>query len=53
MHLKICIFEDQKYDNFYPMTMTRPVFELRCGKTTLMEKIKRELPVAETVYFLR
>jgi len=51
--LKICIFEDQKYDNFYPMTMTRPVFELRCGKTTLMEKIKRNLPAAETVYFLR
>ena len=51
--MKICIFEDQKCDNFYPMTMTRPVFELRCGKTTLMEKIKREFPGAETIYFFR
>jgi len=35
------------------MTLTRPVFELRCGKTTLMEKIKREVPNFETIYFMR
>jgi len=51
--LKLCIFEDHKFDSLYPMTMTRPVFELRCGRTTLMEKIKRDLPNLETVYFLR
>lgn len=51
--LKLGIFEDSKYDNFYPMTLTRPVFELRSGRTTIMEKIKREVPNSKPIYFMR
>lgn len=39
--MQICIFEDEKYSNFYPLTYTRPVYELVCGINTLREKIIR------------
>jgi len=51
--LRIAIFEDQTYSNFYPLALTRPVFELRCGQTTLSEKILRAHPGAQVCYFVR
>ena len=42
--MQICIFEDEKYSNFYPLTYSRPVYELVCGINTLREKIVREFP---------
>ncbi|HOX36811.1 MAG TPA: putative sugar nucleotidyl transferase [Candidatus Brocadiia bacterium] len=51
--MKLVIFEDQSFDNFYPLTYLRPVFELRCGATLLMEKMRRLHPGAEAVYFMR
>jgi UDP-N-acetylglucosamine diphosphorylase/glucosamine-1-phosphate N-acetyltransferase len=39
MSRALCIFEDKKVRNFYPLTLTRPVYELRCGISTLWEKI--------------
>jgi UDP-N-acetylglucosamine diphosphorylase/glucosamine-1-phosphate N-acetyltransferase len=38
----ICIFEDQGYRKLFPLTLTRPVYELRCGIKSLREKIVRE-----------
>ncbi len=35
----ICLFEDRKVVNFYPLTLTRPIYELRCGVMSLEEKI--------------
>jgi len=35
----ICLFEDRKVVNFYPLTLTRPIYELRCGVMSLQEKI--------------
>jgi len=37
----LCIFEDKKVRNFYPLTLTRPVYDLRCGISTLWEKISQ------------
>jgi UDP-N-acetylglucosamine diphosphorylase/glucosamine-1-phosphate N-acetyltransferase len=37
----LCIFEDKKIKNFYPLTLTRPVYDLRCGISTLWERINR------------
>ncbi len=37
----ICIFEDNHFSQLYPMTLTRPVFDLRCGIFLLKEKILR------------
>src|SRR4051794_37738330 len=41
MHL--CIFEDRA-ERLEPLALTRPVFDLRCGITTLAEKQARALP---------
>ena len=35
----ICVFEDEQADAFLPLTYTRPVFDLRCGMSSLYEKI--------------
>jgi len=37
--MKICIYEDEKTVDFFPITMTRATFEIRSGKTLLLEKI--------------
>jgi hypothetical protein len=37
--MKVCLFEDGKEVDFFPLTMTRAVYELRCGRTTLLEKL--------------
>ncbi len=37
--MRLCIFEDDTYSNFYPLTYLRPVFQLRCGIFTLYERI--------------
>jgi hypothetical protein len=40
----ICIFEDEGYKDLLPLTWFKPVFDLRCGMSTLFEKIKRYYP---------
>ena len=41
MDRTLCIFEDRKVENFYPLTLTRAVYDLRCGISTLGEKISK------------
>ncbi|NOX97191.1 MAG: hypothetical protein GXO98_03845 [Nitrospirae bacterium] len=40
----ICIFEDDRSDNLLPLVYLRPVFELRCGMSSLREKIEQAYP---------
>lgn len=47
----ICIFEDEGYRALLPLTWFRPAFDLRCGISTLFEKIKRSYP-RTNVYLL-
>ncbi len=42
--MNICIFEDEKYKNFFPLTLSRPVFELITGTTTIKQKILHFFP---------
>jgi UDP-N-acetylglucosamine diphosphorylase/glucosamine-1-phosphate N-acetyltransferase len=42
--MHICIFEDENYRRLLPLTHFRPVYDLRCGLTTLREKIARVYP---------
>lgn len=42
--VELCIFEDDGYLNLFPLTLTRPVYGLRCGITSLQEKIRRRYP---------
>ena len=45
--MQICIFEDSKYPNFYPLSYSRPVYDLVCGARTLKEKIIAEFAGTE------
>lgn len=49
----LCIFEDGKAANFHPLTLTRPVFELVCGMTSLRRKIARAFPGVKVVLSCR
>ncbi len=41
MAIHVCIFEDESVVNLHPLTWTRPAWELRCGITTLEDKLLR------------
>lgn len=37
--MQLCIFEDQEYYKFEPLTFSRPVFDLKVGASTIREKL--------------
>lgn len=37
--MQLCIFEDKKTSNFFPLTYSRPVYDLVCGFSSLKNKI--------------
>lgn len=41
--MQICFFEDDRHSNFHPLTLTRPVDDLRLGIFTMAEKWERAL----------
>lgn len=43
----VIIFEDEHLTNLYPLTLTRPVSDLRCGILTLAEKVRLALGALE------
>ncbi len=45
--MQICIYEDAKYPNFYPLSYSRPVYDLVCGVRTLKDKIFADFPDAK------
>ena len=51
--MRVIIYEDETFEQFYPLTHLRAVFELRCGATSLAEKIQRAAPGADVAYFAR
>ncbi|MFH0796814.1 MAG: putative sugar nucleotidyl transferase [Candidatus Omnitrophota bacterium] len=48
--MKVLIFEDEKAKQLYPLTYLRPVWELRCGTSTLLEKFKKHF-LGNDIYF--
>jgi UDP-N-acetylglucosamine diphosphorylase/glucosamine-1-phosphate N-acetyltransferase len=51
--LRLVIFEDNEVDRLYPLTLTRPAGELRCGFATLYERIARTTGLPIAGYFVR
>ena len=51
--MQICVFEDRYYRNFLPLTYLRPIYELRCGAVTLLEKILLSFPKANIILLSR
>ncbi|MEX0905620.1 MAG: putative sugar nucleotidyl transferase [Balneolaceae bacterium] len=49
MNLQVCFFEDEYLENFHPLTLTRPVYDLRIGIFTLGEKWKQALKSTQTI----
>jgi UDP-N-acetylglucosamine diphosphorylase/glucosamine-1-phosphate N-acetyltransferase len=47
MARKLYIFEDNRFDQFFPLTYNRPVYQLICGINRLKDKIVRFFPGAE------
>ncbi|KPK99271.1 MAG: hypothetical protein AMJ90_09615 [candidate division Zixibacteria bacterium SM23_73_2] len=50
---KLFIFEDDKFENFYPLTYNRPVYELLFGILTLRKKLTRLYPSSDTILLCR
>lgn len=48
-----CIYEDRYAVDMHPLTLTRPVFDLRCGILPLREKLLITLPGKQTALFVR
>ncbi len=53
MNPSLCIYEDRDYWQLYPLSLTRLVFELRCGIFTLVEKLVRHFPGYPVRYCVR
>lgn len=49
----LCVFEDGRYPNFFPLTLNRPVFDLFIGTQTLKERIMAELNPEKLVLLCR
>ena len=44
MSTNLCIFEDKKFSNFLPLSLSQPVFDLRVGYGTLRTRLVDALP---------
>lgn len=53
MPFPICLFEDEHVARLHPLTLTRPVYDLRCGMSLLREKIARRFPGSRLHLFCR
>ena len=49
----IALFEDETYENFLPITYTRPVYECRAGMYTLRERVQESYPTSKIICFTR
>lgn len=51
--MRVCLFEDQGVGDLEPLSLTRPVFELLCGATTLGAKQRRYFQATDTAALIR
>jgi UDP-N-acetylglucosamine diphosphorylase/glucosamine-1-phosphate N-acetyltransferase len=49
----LCIFEDDRYPHFLPISLNKPVFELMLGTQTIMERIVSEINPSSLVLVCR
>jgi len=51
--MKLLIYEDESWNNLTPLSYIRPVFELRCGMYTLIERILKNVSTSDVCLFVR
>ncbi len=49
----VCVFEDERYNDLLPLVYCRPACELRCGISSLLDKIARAYPGQGLALFCR
>jgi len=49
----VALFEDESYENFFPLTYTRPIFECRSGMFTMLERARRLYQKSRFLLFTR
>ncbi|MBU8922059.1 MAG: hypothetical protein KOO63_09590 [Bacteroidales bacterium] len=49
----LCIFEDDRYPNFFPLSLNKPVFELMLGTQTIRERIVFEVNPSRLILVCR
>lgn len=49
----VALFEDEGYENFFPITYTRPVFECISGMSSFLQRAQRMYPESMTIFFTR
>ncbi len=49
----ICVYEEEGLERLSPLVDLRPVFDLRCGRFTLLEKIKQLYPRERLLLWVR
>ena len=47
--MQLAIFEDEVYENLYPLTLTKPVYYLKTGTSTILQKILKSIKKRENV----
>ena len=51
--LLVCIYEDQSWESFEPLSQLRAVWDLRCGALTLGQRLQKQLQTCKTVFHVR
>lgn len=51
--MKIILFEDSNIENLYPITLTRPGFDILCGGITLLDLLKKQFKPAKIDFLVR
>jgi len=51
--MRMCVFEDAGCPGLEPLSLTRPVFDLRCGAATLLERQARRFAVTDVEALVR
>jgi UDP-N-acetylglucosamine diphosphorylase/glucosamine-1-phosphate N-acetyltransferase len=49
----IILFEDDRVDRLFPLTLVRPAWELLCGTETLLGRIRKVYPDSELGFWVR
>ncbi len=53
MPANLCIFEDDRYPNFFPLSLNRPVFDLHIGTQALWKRLAIEIDSEELILLCR
>ena len=52
MRLILVDRSENKRQQFWPLVLSRPIWELRCGMTSLTEKLQAKVGTSDVAYFL-